>query len=153
MSRRKSLAEAKGSASPHDSEGSTEHVGLKRSLTAIDLVLYGIGSSVGAGIYVLVGLGAKIAGPGIGLSFFLCGTTCILTSLCYAEFASRIPATGSAFIYAYVAFGEFIAFMVGWNLTYVALKSSCVHVVSICYYTYLMLSCLDWGTDSQRRWW
>lgn len=114
MSRRKSLAEANGSTAPHDC---TEHVELKRSLTATDLILYGIGSSVGAGIYVLVGLGAKIAGPSISLSFFLCGTTCILTSLCYAEFAARIPATGSAFIYAYVAFGEFIAFLVGWNLT------------------------------------
>jgi APA family basic amino acid/polyamine antiporter len=86
-------------------------------LTALDLILYGVGSSVGAGIYVLVGLGAKIAGPAISLSFLACGCACILTSFCYAEFASRIPVTGSAFVYAYVSFGEVWAWLVGWNLT------------------------------------
>jgi APA family basic amino acid/polyamine antiporter len=89
---------------------------LRRSLTAIDLVLYGVGSSVGAGIFVLVGLGAKIAGPAIAVSFLSCGMACILTSLAYSEFASLIPASGSAFTYTYVAFGEFYAFCVGWNL-------------------------------------
>ena len=89
-------------------------MGLCRSLTAIDLILYGVGSSVGAGIYVLVGIGSKIAGPAISLSFLGCGCACILTSFCYAEFASRIPVTGSAFVYAYVAFGELFAWLVGW---------------------------------------
>lgn len=90
---------------------------LRRSLTALDLILYGVGSSVGAGIYVLVGLGAQMAGPAIGLSFATCGVACILTSLCYADFASRFPVTGSAFLYSYVAFGEGLAWIVGWNLT------------------------------------
>ncbi|KAL3910624.1 MAG: hypothetical protein SGILL_007619, partial [Bacillariaceae sp.] len=89
---------------------------LRRSLTAVDLVLYGVGSSVGAGIFVLVGLGAKIAGPAIAISFLGCGMACVLTSLAYSEFASLIPASGSAFTYTYVAFGEFLAFLVGWNL-------------------------------------
>ena len=111
--RRKSVAQA--IASSQSDEG--DHVGLSRSLTALDLILYGVGSSVGAGIYVLVGLGAKIAGPSISLSFFGCGCACILTSFCYAEFASRIPVTGSAFVYAYIAFGELFAWLVGWNLT------------------------------------
>ena len=91
-----------------------DHVGLCRTLTAIDLILYGVGSSVGAGIYVLVGLGAKIAGPAISVSFLGCGWACILTSFCYAEFASRILVTGSAFVYAYIAFGELFAWLVGW---------------------------------------
>lgn len=106
MSRRKTLAEAQESS---EESGN----GLRRSLTAIDLVLFGVGSSVGAGIFVLVGLGAKLAGPAISLSFLGCGMTCILTSLAYAEFASRIPASGSAFTYVYVAFGEFYAWIVG----------------------------------------
>lgn len=108
--RRKSVAQAIAAS---QGEGD-HHVGLCRTLTAIDLILYGVGSSVGAGIYVLVGLGAKIAGPAISLSFLACGCACILTSFCYAEFASRIPVTGSAFVYAYIAFGELFAWLVGW---------------------------------------
>jgi amino acid permease len=103
MSRRKTLAEAKdnygGEQQPQQQNGgiSSGGSGLRRSLTAIDLVLYGVGSSVGAGIFVLVGLGAKIAGPAISLSFLGCGMACVLTSLAYSEFASLIPASGSAF--------------------------------------------------------
>ena len=93
---------------------STTH--LRRTLTALDLVLYGVGSSVGAGIYVLVGLGAVLAGPAISLSFALCGLACVLTSLSYADFAAKIPLTGSAYTYCYVALGEVWAWMVGWNL-------------------------------------
>lgn len=104
MTRRKTLREAQTAG------------GLRRTLTALDLILYGVGSSVGAGIFVLVGLGAKVAGPAIGVSFLLTGMACILTSLAYAEFASRIPVAGSAFTYVYVAFGEFWAWIVGWNL-------------------------------------
>lgn len=108
MGRRKTLAEARKTE-----EGAPT---LRRTLTASDLVLYGVGSSVGAGIYVMIGLGANIAGPAISLSFLGCGLACILTSLAYAEFASRIPVAGSAFVYTFVAFGEFAAFLVGWNL-------------------------------------
>lgn len=97
--------------------GKSKRVGLKRSLTLFDLILYGVGCSVGAGIYCLVGIGAQIAGPGISLSFLSCGMACVLTSLAYAEFAARIPVTGSAYTYAYIAFGEFWAWLVGWNLT------------------------------------
>eukprot|EP00934_Nitzschia_sp_Nitz4_P009203 Nitzschia sp. Nitz4//scaffold84_size84139//36979//38914//NITZ4_005196-RA/size84139-augustus-gene-0.38-mRNA-1//1//CDS//3329559027//9193//frame0 len=109
MSRRKTLAQAKEQS---DEGGS----GLRRSLNAVDLVLFGVGSSVGAGVYVLVGIGTKIAGPSIALSFLGCGLSCILTSLAYADFASRIPASGSAFTYVYVAFGEFYAWLVGFCL-------------------------------------
>ena len=109
MGRRKTLAEAQET-------GEESGTGLKRSLNAVDLVLFGVGSSVGAGIFVLVGLGAKIAGPAISLSFLGCGLACILTSLAYAEFASRIPVSGSAFTYVYVAFGEFVAWIIGFFL-------------------------------------
>jgi len=90
---------------------------LQRSLTAVDLILYGVGCSVGAGIYALIGIGANLAGPAITLSFLACGIACIFTSLAYAEFAARIPISGSAFVYAYCTFGEFIGWLIGWNLT------------------------------------
>lgn len=69
---------------------------LRRTLSLADLILYGVGCSVGAGIYCLVGLGAEIAGPAIALSFALCGMACVFTALAYGEFAARIPVTGSA---------------------------------------------------------
>lgn len=95
----------------------TEQSDLHRTLTAADLMLYGVGCSVGAGIYCLVGIGAQLAGPAISLSFLICGTACIFTSLAYAEFAARIPITGSAYVYAYVSFGEYWGWLVGWFLT------------------------------------
>ena len=72
---------------------------------------------MGAGIYCLVGIGAKMAGPGITVSFACCGLACVFTSLAYAEFAARIPVTGSAYVYAYTTFGEVWGWLVGWNLT------------------------------------
>jgi basic amino acid/polyamine antiporter, APA family len=90
---------------------------LKRTLTSVDLLLYGVGSSVGAGIYCLVGIGAGLAGPAITVSFGLCGLACVWTSLAYAEFAARIPVTGSAYVYAYTTLGELWGWLVGWNLT------------------------------------
>lgn len=116
MIRRKTLTEAQDSDGGGGDGTASTTTNLRRSLTAVDLVLYGVGSSVGAGIFVLVGLGAKTTGPAISLSFLSCGMACILTSLAYSEFASLIPASGSAFTYTYVAFGEFYAFCVGWNL-------------------------------------
>jgi basic amino acid/polyamine antiporter, APA family len=90
---------------------------LKRSLSLIDLIFYGVGCSVGAGIYSLVGIGAHLAGPGIALSFALCGVACCFTSLSYAEFAARVPLAGSAYTFTYVSFGELCGWLVGWNLT------------------------------------
>jgi amino acid transporter len=90
---------------------------LKKCLTASDLILYGVGSSVGAGIYSLIGVGAKEAGAGISLSFLFCGLACIFTSLAYSEFAARVPIAGSAYTFVYASFGEFAAWLVGWNLT------------------------------------
>ena len=115
MHRKKSLSDARyGCGDGNSGEGT--QASLRRSLNAIDLVLYGLGSAVGAGIYILAGIGAKLAGPAISLSFLGCGLSCTLTALAYAEFSSLIPASGSAYIYTYVAFGEVYAFCVGWNL-------------------------------------
>jgi basic amino acid/polyamine antiporter, APA family len=110
MNRRKSLHQALRLST-------SNNVRLERTLSAADLVLYGIGSSVGAGIYVLVGLGAVVAGPAISLSFLVTGAACTLTAVSYAEFAAAVPLTGSAAQYLYVATGEVWAWMAGWNLT------------------------------------
>ncbi|CAB9499340.1 affinity cationic amino acid transporter 1 [Seminavis robusta] len=90
---------------------------LKRSLNAVDLIFYGVGCSVGAGIYSLVGIGANTAGPAIAFSFAFAGVACVFTSLSYAEFASLLKTAGSAYTYAYVSFGELAGWLVGWNLT------------------------------------
>lgn len=90
---------------------------LQRRLTLPDIIFYGVGCSVGAGIYSLVGIGVSLAGPSIALSFLLCGGSCIFTSLSYAEFAARVPLAGSAYTFTYVSFGELCGWLVGWNLT------------------------------------
>ncbi|MCE3233293.1 MAG: yfnA [Rickettsiaceae bacterium] len=90
---------------------------LSRSLGALDLVMLGIGCIIGMGIFVLTGVGAaKYAGPGIVLSFVLSGTACIFAALIYAELASMVPVSGSAYTYTYAVLGEVAAWIVGWNL-------------------------------------
>ena len=90
---------------------------LKRSLGALNLTLLGIGAIIGAGIFVLTGTAAaQYAGPAIVLSFVLAGLGCVFAGLCYAEFASMIPIAGSAYTYGYATLGEFIAWIIGWDL-------------------------------------
>jgi APA family basic amino acid/polyamine antiporter len=100
------------------SEASTEgHESLRRALSASNLVLLGIGAIIGAGIFVLTGTAAaQYAGPGIVISFVLAGLACLFAGLCYAEFASMIPIAGSAYTYGYATLGEFIAWIIGWDL-------------------------------------
>ena len=96
------------------SEG--EH-SLKRALGAMNLTMLGIGAIIGAGIFVLTGTAAaQYAGPGIVLSFVLAGLGCLFAGLCYAEFAAMIPIAGSAYTYGYATLGEFIAWIIGWDL-------------------------------------
>ena len=96
---------------------SNESGGLKRSLTATNLTTLGIGAIIGAGIFVLTGqAAAQYAGPAIVLSFIISGLACGFAGLCYAEFASMIPIAGSAYTYSYATLGEFLAWIIGWDL-------------------------------------
>ena len=90
---------------------------LQRSLGPFQLTALGIGAVIGAGIFVLAGLGAHYAGPGLMLSFVLSGLGCAFAGLCYAEFAAMIPLAGSAYTYAYATLGEIVAWIIGWDLT------------------------------------
>src|SRR6267154_1482742 len=90
---------------------------LKRTLGVFQLTALGVGAIIGAGIFVMVGLGAQYAGPGLTLSFVLSGLGCAFAGLCYAEFAAMIPLAGSAYTYAYATLGEIFAWIIGWDLT------------------------------------
>jgi basic amino acid/polyamine antiporter, APA family len=100
----------------NESQESGEHT-LKRTLGPFQLTSLGVGAVIGAGIFVLSGLGAHYAGPGLMLSFVLSGLGCAFAGLCYAEFAAMIPLAGSAYTYAYATLGELFAWIIGWDLT------------------------------------
>src|ERR1043166_5668972 len=90
---------------------------LRRTLGVLQLTCLGVGAVIGAGIFVMAGLGAHYAGPGLMLSFVLSGLGCAFAALCYAEFAAMIPLAGSAYTYAYATLGEIFAWIIGWDLT------------------------------------
>ncbi len=90
---------------------------LKRSLSALDLIVFGVGVVIGAGIFTLTGRAAhEIAGPAIVLSFVVAAFCCALAAMCYAEFASTVPVSGSAYTFSYASMGELVAWIVGWDL-------------------------------------
>lgn len=89
---------------------------LKKILTVKDLTLMGIAAVVGAGVFSTIGSAAYNGGPAISMLFVITAVTCGFSALCYAEFASRVPIAGSAYTYAYVSFGELIAWIIGWAL-------------------------------------
>ncbi|MDE3837855.1 amino acid permease [Bacillus methanolicus] len=98
-------------------ETDQKEVSLKKDLGAFDLTMLGIGAIIGTGIFVLTGVAAaKHAGPALVLSFVLSGLACVFAALCYAEFASTVPVSGSAYTYSYATFGELIAWVLGWDL-------------------------------------
>ncbi|WP_123053242.1 amino acid permease [Clostridium sp. JN-1] len=101
----------------HELMKSVEKTGLKKNLKAKDIAALGIGAVVGVGIFVATGEGAHAAGPGIIISFVLCGIIACLCGLCYCELATMFPVAGSTYSYAYIAFGEFVAMIIGWCLT------------------------------------
>src|SRR5205809_3528014 len=90
---------------------------LRRHLGALNLITLGIGAIIGAGIFVLTGQAAALhAGPAVPLSFILTGIACAFAGLCYAEMASAVPVAGSAYTYSYATMGEFVAWIIGWDL-------------------------------------
>ncbi|GAA0976816.1 amino acid permease [Acrocarpospora macrocephala] len=98
-----------------DAEGGTHR--LERTLSALDLTVFGIGVIVGSGIFTLTGIAARnYAGPSVALSFVVAAVVCALAALCYAEFASTLPVAGSAYTFAYATIGEFPAWIIGWDL-------------------------------------
>src|SRR5215467_5191804 len=99
-----------------EAQAEGEHT-LERALGPFQLTALGVGAVIGAGIFVLAGLGAHYAGPGLMLSFVLSGLGCGFAALCYAEFAAMIPLAGSAYTYAYATLGEIFAWIIGWDLT------------------------------------
>ena len=108
----KSTAKLFGEAAESDAAG--EH---KRSLSALNLVALGVGGIIGAGIFVLTGHAAAAnAGPAVALSFAMGAVACAFAGLCYAEMASSVPISGSAYTYAYATLGELIAWIIGWDL-------------------------------------
>ena len=98
-------------ADPHGNEGT-----LVKNLKLRDLVSMGIAAVIGAGIFSTIGKAAFSGGPGVVFLFMITAVTCGFTALCYAEFASRVPVAGSAYTYSYVAFGELVAWIIGWAL-------------------------------------
>ncbi len=98
-------------------EGTGAPITLKRQLGPVDLILMGIGVVIGAGLFSLTGkVAAEAAGPAVTLSYVIGGIACALAGLCYAEFASMVPASGSAYTYSYVTLGQFFAWIIGWDL-------------------------------------
>ena len=97
-------------------ESGEEHHTLKRAVGALDLTALGVGAIIGRGIFVVIGEGANLAGPGLIASFLLAALTCVFSALSYAELASSIPVSGSAYTYSYATLGEVVAWIIGWDL-------------------------------------
>jgi basic amino acid/polyamine antiporter, APA family len=98
------------------SETAEEGQGLKKAVGATQLTAMGVGAIIGTGIFVVIGKGSGIAGPGVILSFVLAAVACTFSALSYAELASSIPVSGSAYTYTYATLGELVAWIIGWDL-------------------------------------
>ena len=119
--------------------------GLKRSLGAFGLTAFGVGCTVGAGIFVLTGtVAAQHAGPATAISFALAGLVCLVAGLCYAEFAALVPVAGSAYSYAYASLGELVAWCIGWSLMLEYLFSAALVAIGWSGYLTSTLADLGW---------
>jgi basic amino acid/polyamine antiporter, APA family len=114
--RKKSIDKIVADAAAGNSDGHNNQHGLQKVLGVRDLTFMGIAAVIGAGIFSTIGTAAFNGGPGISILFVITAVTCGFCALCYAEFASRVPIAGSAYTYAYVSFGELIAWIIGWAL-------------------------------------
>jgi basic amino acid/polyamine antiporter, APA family len=115
--RKSTAALLKEAAEPDDAGAYDQPLVLRRTLSALNLVALGVGAIVGAGIFVLTGHAAAAnAGPAVSLSFLLGAVACAFAGLCYAEMASAVPISGSAYTYAYATLGELMAWIIGWDL-------------------------------------
>ena len=115
---------------------------LRKRLGPVELTLFGVGVIIGTGIFVLTGKAAGVqAGPAVALSFVFAGIACALAGLCYAEFASTVPVAGSAYTFSYASLGEFVAWIIGWDLVLeLALGASTVAVGWSSYFADVMKS-------------
>jgi APA family basic amino acid/polyamine antiporter len=121
----------------------SEH-GLKRALSATNLIFIGIGCIVGTGIFVITGTAAaQYAGPALSISFIIAALVCMFVALCYTEFASMIPISGSAYSYAYTTVGELIAWFIGWNLVLEYIFGA--SLVAVGWSGYVVSFFKDWG--------
>src|SRR5690606_33718315 len=118
---------------------------LAKVLGVRDLVSLGIAAIVGAGIFSTIGLAAFNGGPAVSLLFVVVAFACVFTALSYAQFASTVAVSGSAYTYAYVAFGELFAWIIGWTLVLVYAVSNMV--VAISWSQYLVSMCAGFGID------
>jgi APA family basic amino acid/polyamine antiporter len=100
---------------PVESDRTSGGPALRRGLGIPGLMCIGLGTMLG-GIFATIGVGTLEAGPGVIVSFLLSGLACVFVSLCYAELASMVPIAGSAYTYAYATLGEFVAWIIGWDL-------------------------------------
>jgi basic amino acid/polyamine antiporter, APA family len=123
---------------------------LRRALSAINLVTLGIGGIIGAGIFVLTGHAAATnAGPAVTLSFLLAAVACAFAGLCYAEMASSVPISGSAYTYAYATMGELVAWIIGWDL--ILEYAIAAGTVSIGWSAYVVSFARDFGINIPSR--
>jgi basic amino acid/polyamine antiporter, APA family len=141
---RKSTADLLREAAP--AAGDAANHSLKRSLSALDLVILGIGGVIGAGIFILTGQAAATnAGPAVTLSFLLGAVACALAGLCYAEMASAVPVSGSAYTYAYATLGELVAWIIGWDL--ILEYAVAAVAVAVGWSAYVVSFARDFGID------
>ncbi len=120
-----------------------EH-GLKRALSASNLIFIGIGCIVGTGIFVITGTAAaQYAGPALSISFVISAVLCMFVALCYTEFAAMIPISGSAYSYAYTTVGEVVAWFIGWNLVLEYIFGA--SLVAVGWSGYVVSFLRDWG--------
>ena len=128
-----------------------EHA-LTRSLSALDLTVFGVGVIIGTGIFVLTGTVAKEqAGPATALAFVVAGVVCALAALCYAEFASTVPVAGSAYTFSYASLGELPAWIIGWDLVLELALGAAVVAVGWSGYIRSLLDNAGWRLPDRAR--